>query len=393
MGSEKSYLKAKYYIETKKILTDVAEFLVEIETTSCWKGDGSLPSELYKECKGEVEKVEEIEKGKGYITLLYPTKNFNMQESAFSSIWLAMIGGPTHALIDYDKSRLVDFELPDNLYKFFPGPGWGIKRTKEYLKIPENEPVIGTIIKPTSGLTAEEVADICYESASGGLQFIKDDEKMLNAEYCPLGKRVKAVSEALKKAEYKTGKKVLYAAHITTGPENIINFAERALKNGANALMVNIFASSFSSLKILRSQGYDVPIYAHCGGKEALGRAEGQGVSPEVIAKLARLMGGDYFRSNILGGYLIGGNILEIKSLINVMKMNMTGMKDMVPALSGGLNPGNLLKNLKEFGTDIIVLAGTGITKYPGGISEGVKAMKSVYKEFSTDKGGDFEAR
>ena len=389
MVSAKDSLKAVYYIETKKDLKEVAEFLVEIETTSSWKNDGSKPSKLFEGCRGEVLDVNEIEKKKGYITLLYPIKNFNMDESAFSSLWLAMVGGPTHALVDYDKSRLVDFEIPDYLYKYFPGPGWGIERTKQYLNVPSEEPIIGTIVKPTSGLTPDEVAEICHESALGGIQFIKDDEKMLNSEYCPLEERVKKVSDALKNAEDKTGNKIIYSAHITTGPENIINFAERAIKNGANALMVNIFASSFSSLRMIREQGYDVPLYAHCGGKEAFGRAEGQGISPEVIAKFARLMGGDYFRSNILGGYLIGGNVEEIKLLIETMKMEMPGIKDMVPALSGGLNPDNLLNNLEEFGTEIMVLAGTGITKYPGGISEGVKAMKNVSREFSKKQGGN----
>ena len=389
MVSVKDSLKAVYYIETKKDLKEVAEFLVEIETTSSWKNDGSKPSKLFEGCRGEVLDVNEIEKKKGYITLLYPIKNFNMDESAFSSLWLAMVGGPTHALVDYDKSRLVDFEIPDYLYKYFPGPGWGIERTKQYLNVPSEEPIIGTIVKPTSGLTPDEVAEICHESALGGIQFIKDDEKMLNSEYCPLEERVKKVSDALKNAEDKTGNKIIYSAHITTGPENIINFAERAIKNGANALMINIFASSFSSLRMIREQGYDVPLYAHCGGKEAFGRAKGQGISPEVIAKFARLMGGDYFRSNILGGYLIGGNVEEIKLLIETMKMEMPGIKDMVPALSGGLNPDNLLNNLEEFGTEIMVLAGTGITKYPGGISEGVKAMKNVSREFSKKQGGN----
>jgi len=386
MHSVNDSLKATYYIETKKDLKKIAEFLVEIETTSSWGRKDIPPTKLFNECKGEVLEVNEIEKGRGFISLLYPLKNFNLEESAFASVWLAMVGGPTHALRDYEKSRLVDFILPDHAYKYFPGPSFGIKKTREYLKIAEGQPIIGTIVKPTSGLSADEVADICYQFALGGIQFIKDDEKMMNASYCPLEERVKKVSGLLKKAEDKTGKKILYAAHITTGPEKIVEFAEKAVKNGATALMINIFASGFSSLKIVKDQNFGVPVYAHCGGKEALGRAEGQGVGPEVIAKLARLMGGDYFRSNIVGGYLVGGSLEEIKSVINTMRMDIPGIKDMVPALSGGLNPNNLLDNFKEFGTDIMVLAGTGITQYPGGIAAGVEAMKNVYKDFMANK-------
>ncbi|MCL4376982.1 MAG: RuBisCO large subunit C-terminal-like domain-containing protein [Actinobacteria bacterium] len=382
MPSIKDSLKAVYYIETNQDLKEVAEQLAELETTGKWSSKNHKPTNLFERCRGEVLEIKEFEKGKGFVSLLFPLINFNMKESAFSSVWLSMIGGATHALVNYEKSRLVDFELPDFAYKYFPGPGWGLDKTKEYLGISKNEPVLGTIVKPTSGLTADEVADMCYQFGLGGLQFIKDDEKMLNTDYCPLEERVKKVATALKKAEDITGKRVLYAPHLTTGPENIIKFAEIALKNGANALMINIFAASFSSLKILREQSYNVPIYAHCGGKEAFGRAEGQGVSPEVIVKFARLMGGDYFKSNILGGYLVGGKIEEIKSLNHIMTMPIYGIKKVMPALSGGLKPGNLFENLREFGTDVMLLAGTGITQYPGGITAGVEEMKEVVNKY-----------
>ena len=139
----------------------------------------------------------------------------------------------------------------------------------------------------------------------------------------------------------------------------------------------NIFAAGFSALTMLR-KNFEVHIYAHCGGKEALGRAPGQGVSPEAVAKLARLMGAEFFRSNILGGYLVGGTNEEIESLINTMRAPMKGIKDLVPALSGGLSPKNIGDNLRAFGTGFMALAGSGITQYPGGIAAGVEAMKAA---------------
>jgi ribulose 1,5-bisphosphate carboxylase large subunit-like protein len=376
MNNNGDCLVAKYYIETNKSLSGVAETLVEMETTGKWSFD-KKPTDLYNACRGGVLSVEEIEPGKGYISLQYPMINFNMAESAFSSFWLYMIGGATHALTDYYKSRLVGFEFPEEYNKYFYGPKWGISGTKAYLGVPGDEPIIGTIIKPTAGLTPDEVAEMAYSFALGGLQFIKDDEKMMNTAYCPLEERVTKVMNAVKRAEDRTGKRVLYTPHITTGPENIQRFAEKAIKCGARGLMVNIFASSFSSIKILRDN-FDVPVYVHCGGKEAFGRAEGQGVSPEVVVKFARLMGGEFFRSNILGGYLVGGSEPEIHSLIDTMRKPMKLIRDMVPALSGGLSPKNLMENLQAFGTEVMVLAGTGITRHEGGISAGVEAMKSV---------------
>lgn len=384
MTKKNDSLVAKYYLETTKNLYDVAETLVEMETTGKWSFE-KKPTDLYNACKGMVLSVEEIEPGKGYVYLQYPMINFNMEESAFSSFWLYMIGGATHALLDYSKSRLVDFEFPEEYNKYFIGPKWGISGVKNYLGISDGEPIMGTIIKPTAGLTTDEVAEMVYSFAAGGLQFIKDDEKMMNTFYCPLEERVTKVMNAIKRAEDKTGNRVLYTPHISTGPENIQRFAETAIKCGARGLMVNIFASSFSSIKILRDN-FDIPIYIHCGGKEAFGRAEGQGVSPEVVVKFSRLMGGEFFRSNILGGYLVGGSEPEIHSLIDTMRKPMKDIKDMVPALSGGLSPKNLMENLQTFGTGVMVLAGTGITQYKGGIAAGVKAMKSVAAEYTGGK-------
>ena len=113
-----------------------------------------------------------------------------------------------------------------------------------------------------------------------------------------------------------------------------------------------------------------------------MGRAEGQGVSPEVIGKFARLMGADYFRTGILGSYLVGGSEPELRSLTDTLIQPMGDLKDTVPAMSGGLKPANLMANLEAFGTDVIMLAGTGITSYPGGIAAGVEAMLNVVKEY-----------
>ncbi len=54
MHSVNDSLKATYYIESKKDLEKIAEFLVEIETTSSWGNKDIPPTKLFNECKGEV---------------------------------------------------------------------------------------------------------------------------------------------------------------------------------------------------------------------------------------------------------------------------------------------------------------------------------------------------
>jgi ribulose 1,5-bisphosphate carboxylase large subunit-like protein len=379
---------ATYYLETDGDLAAVARDVITLETTGGWDGPGE-PPELFAACTGEVVAVNETRPGCGTVSLAFPLINFNLEESAFPSLWLAMVGGGTHALLAYHKSRLVDFVLPEAALQYFPGPGFGMAGTREILGLEPGTPVIGTIVKPTCGLTADEVADLVYRMAAGGVRFIKDDEKMLNVAYCPLQERVEKVCAALRRAEDETGQNVLYAPHITTGPDNLERFAETALTAGANALMINFFAAGFQSLEVLR-RNFDVPIYAHCGGKEAFGREPGQGVAPEVVAKFARLLGGDYFRTGVMGGYLVGGSRAELDALTAVLTEELPGIRPMAPVLSGGLKPTNLGENLEAFGCDVLALAGTGLTRHPQGIAFAVAEMLRVSGEvFAGSAGGE----
>jgi ribulose 1,5-bisphosphate carboxylase large subunit-like protein len=372
-------LLATYYLETDGDLAAVARDVITLETTGGWEGPGEPPA-LFAACTGQVVAVEEIRPGCGTVQVAFPLVNFNLEESAFASLWLSMVGGGTHALLSYRKSRLVDFSLPESALRFFPGPQFGLEGTRRLLDLPAGTPVIGTIVKPTCGLTPDEVADLLFRMAAGGVRFIKDDEKMLNPAYCPLRERVEKVVAALRRAEDQTGQRVLYAPHITTGPQHLERFAATALEAGATALMVNFFAAGFQSLEVL-ARNFGVPIYAHCGGKEAFGREPGQGVAPEVVAKFARLLGGDYFRTGVLGGYLVGGTPAELHSLTTVLTEELPGIRKMAPVLSGGLKPDNLAENLGAFGCDVLALAGTGLTRHPRGIAYAVAEMLRIAAE------------
>ncbi|OQW93890.1 MAG: hypothetical protein BWK79_08770 [Beggiatoa sp. IS2] len=376
---------ATYYIESTQPLPQVAATIADIESTGPWLGTGQ-PTELYLHCRAEVGEIREFAPGCGEIDILFPTANLNWEEAAFPGLWLTMIGGGTHALLAYEKSRLLDFKLPDNVLSYFPGPAVGADGTRQWLQAATDELLIGTIVKPTAGLTPQEVADICYQAAVGGVRFIKDDEKMLNPSYCPLKARVQAVSVALQRAADKTGQRVLYAPHITTTPEYLLDNAHIALENGASALMINFFATGFNGIATLRRHiDPSVPIYAHCGGKEAFGRAPGQGVDPVAIARFVRLLGADYFRVSAVGGYLVGSQSTEVKQLAQVMSEPMGSIKPMMTVVSGGLNPQTLGFNLAIFGHQALMLAGTGITTHPLGIGAGTTALKQAAEAFKND--------
>lgn len=364
----------KYYVETEGDLYKTAEKIAKEETAAKWVGLDE-ETELHKRCVGEVWKINEKGKGKGIIEILLPLENMALDAAPFPNLWLYLTGGPVFEFCDYKKVRLLDFELPEVFLKKFPGPKWGIKKTKEFLAMKKGEIIIGTIIKPCAGLTVDEVAKKCYEAAVNGVRFIKDDEKMTNPDYCPLEEKVKKVVEMLKKAEDKTGQKVIYAPHITTSPDKIKDTAKRVVELGATGVMFNFFAAGFESLRIIAEDpDIPVPIYAHSGGRSAYSRVKNQGIDDIVIAKLVRILGGDYFQIGAVGGYLLPDTKTLVK-LAKCLRKKLGNIKDTVPVTAGGIDSSNVRENIKHFGTEIMVLAGTSILNHPGGIKAGVEEL------------------
>jgi ribulose-bisphosphate carboxylase large chain len=102
----------------------------------------------------------------------------------------------------------------------------------------------------------------------------------------------------------------------------------------------------------------------------------------EVVAKFARLMGADYFRVGLPGGYLVGNADADLRRLFATMTDPLGPVPAMMPACSGGLKPANLGGALAMFGDRAMYLAGTGITKHPGGVAAGVLALQQAGEAF-----------
>ncbi len=68
-------------------------------------------------------------------------------------------------------------------------------------------PLIGTIVKPSIGLSTEALCKLVRDLASAGLDFIKDDELHGGPAYAPLAERVAAVMPEIRRVAEATGKK------------------------------------------------------------------------------------------------------------------------------------------------------------------------------------------
>ena len=71
--------------------------------------------------------------------------------------------------------------------------------------VPEG-PMIASIIKPSLGLLPDETAAVVRTLCEAGVDFIKDDEKLMSPGYSPLAARVAAIMPVIRDHEQPTGK-------------------------------------------------------------------------------------------------------------------------------------------------------------------------------------------
>jgi 2,3-diketo-5-methylthiopentyl-1-phosphate enolase len=190
--------------------------------------------------------------------------------------------------------KLLDVQFPKNFVKQFPGPRFGIRGIRKLLGVPAR-PLLNNMVKPSTGITPEQGAELLYQAASGGTDIIKDDEVLGNTELSPVLQRVERYMPKLRKAEKETGEKKLYAVNVTDEPEKCIKLAEAAVDIGANALLVNYLPAGLGLITSLcRNPKIKVPILAHLDFGGALYASPWHGISSALLyGKLARLAGVD----------------------------------------------------------------------------------------------------
>ena len=303
------------------------------------------------------------------IRIAYPWKNFGQQ---FSMMLSTVIGNISSS----GKVKLIDLEFPKSFLEGFKGPKFGISGIRQILGV-YDRPLLNNMIKPCIGLTPEKTAELAYEAAVGGVDVIKDDELVCDPEFCRLNDRVKAVMEALKRADEEKVEKTLYAFNITAPAEQMKENAYRALEAGANALMINYAAVGLDTVRLITEDpDINVPILAHSDYTGAQYESPWSGVSATLIgAKLPRLAGLDM----IIGLTPYGKFPMMMDTFVNMglqMIAPMQHIKPVFPMPGGGTTQGHIEDVVKKFGKDVMIAAGGAIHGHPMGPAAGARAFR-----------------
>ena len=307
------------------------------------------------------------------VKIAYPIELF--EEENMPNI-LSSIAGNVFGLKTLKNLRLNDIYFPPQLIKNFKGPKYGIEGIRKLLKV-NARPLVGTIIKPKLGLKTADHAEVAYEAWLGGCDIVKDDENLSNQRFNPFEDRVIKTLESRDKAEEETGERKVYMANVTAETKKMLKRAEFVLNHGGEYIMVDILTCGFSALQTLCEEDFDLVIHAHRAGHAAFTKDPKHGISMQVIAKIARIIGVDQLHVGTGVGKMFETR-KEVSENIEALKEEMNGLKRTFPVASGGLHPGLVPALIKFFGTDFIIQAGGGIHGHKEGTISGSKAMRQA---------------
>lgn len=277
-----------------------------------------------------------------------------------------------------DNLKLLDLDLPRSYVAQFKGPKFGLEGVRELTHV-SSRPLLNNMIKPCTGIDPEAGADLFYGAAAGGTDWIKDDELLSGSpSFSPLTARVKAYMAAAAKADKEKGEVTLYSVNITDEHPRLLENALRAIEAGANAVMLNVYATGFSGLRTLAEDPrVTVPITVHnCFSGAMVGNPFG-GFSSVVGAKLARLAGADIYLDYV-PTMKFGGIQEKFLRIIHTCLSPAYDLKPTMPHIGGGVTPGLVPYLMGKTGSDVAIGAGGGIHAHPAGPKAGARAMRQA---------------
>ena len=360
------------------------------------------PGTLLDQCSGKV--IDSVcfdkEQRCGLVRVAFPLKMFDDEQGHLTSTDILHITGGAGilALLENRDAKLVDIAMSDEVISRFPGPTYGAAGLRKLTKFGDDI-AFGTILKPCTGITPQQEADIVYQAASNPMfLFIKEDENFLpGVEFAPVALRAKHAVEAIERAKAsRQDKGIVFASHVTSHPMFIKDFVKQVLDVGVNGIMFSEYYCG-GAVRTIRemTKGMQTPpaLYGHNGGITARTRH----IYREVLDMFARLDGIDFRQTAPLsqGLGLLRPFGLEWRKCEEMLTKPMGQMPAVMIARAGGLDQGNIIQNLLDIEKcgevqNYLFLAGSAINsiKNDQGVYDpkvGSKAMEQALGLY-TDK-------
>jgi ribulose 1,5-bisphosphate carboxylase large subunit-like protein len=364
---------ATYFLALRSWTLTQAAREISYHATS---GTKEIPSgSLLEQCTGKTAGLDAFD-GTGRLGLLhiaFPLKMLLQPDGHLTStdILHTAAGAILFDIFENLDVRLISLQIPEKVLRTFPGPAYGPEGLRRLTGFTASEPAFGTILKPTAGITPNEVAALVAEAAACPLfMFVKEDENLYpRLDYSPVQERARRAVESIQRAQTERGGKgLIFAPHITGAPHEILDSVHAAIEAGGTGLM---FSESFAggTVRMVREATKHLAnppaIYGHNAG---IGVKTRGGIWREVIDLLARLDGIDFRQTAPVrdGAPFIYPHGQEWLASEQTLAQPLPGLKATMIARAGGLDQGNIILNLidaekRGLSEKILFLAGSAI--------------------------------
>ena len=295
---------------------------------------------------------------------------------------MATVAGNLFELKQFSGLKLLSLQLPNDFRATYPGPQFAIAGTRKLAQV-DKLPLIGTIIKPSVGLTPAETAAMVEQLVEGGIDFIKDDELQSDGPHCPFGDRVAAVMTVVNGHAQRTGKKVMFAFNVTGEVDDMRRRHDVVLEAGGTCVMVSVNAVGLPGVLSLRTHS-QLPIHGHRNGWGMFSRSPAIGMSYLAYQKFWRVAGVDHLHVNGLRNKFCESDesvIASARECLTPMFAPPGPGFEVMPVFSSGQTAQQPADTYRLLGsTDLIFASGGGIMGHPGGIGAGVAAIRAAWE-------------
>ncbi|QKJ28879.1 ribulose 1,5-bisphosphate carboxylase [Mucilaginibacter mali] len=382
---------AKYYIETPYELEKAAAVLAGEQSSGTFVAVPGETEELKQRFAARVEKITPMESvsepaipgatakpGAMYhranIEVSWSIENFGYN----LPVMVSTLQGNLYEITQFTGLKLMDIELPSSYADNFIGPRFGIAGSKKSAGV-EGRPMIGTIIKPSIGLSPAETAALVKTLAEAGIDFVKDDELQSAAANSKFEDRVDAIMRVINDHAHKTGKKVMYAFNLSDEVDNMLRRYEYLVKAGATCAMVSINSVGLSGTKKICDQG-ELVIHGHRNGWGMLNRHPLLGIEFPAYQKIWRLAGVDQLHVNGIANKFWESDDSVVRSIEACLKP-LFNQQNPIPVVSSGQWGGQAFETWRRTQTtDLLYMAGGGIMAHPDGPTGGVIALQQAWE-------------
>ncbi|WP_031336252.1 ribulose-bisphosphate carboxylase [Rhodopseudomonas sp. B29] len=343
--------------------------------------------------------VYEIDEAKELMKIAYPIELFDrniIDGRAMIASFLTLTIGNNQGMGDMEYAKMYDFYVPPAYLKLFDGPSTTIKDLWRVLGRPvvDGGFIVGTIIKPKLGLRPQPFANACYDFWLGG-DFIKNDEPQGNQVFAPFKDTVRAVNDAMRRAQDKTGEAKLFSFNITADDHyEMVARGEYILETfGENAdhvaFLVDGYVAGPAAITTARRRFPKQYLHYHRAGHGAVTSPQSKrGYTAFVLSKMARLQGASGIHVGTMGYGKMEGEASDRASAFMITQdsadgpyyhQEWLGLNPTTPIISGGMNALRMPGFFDNLGhSNLIMTAGGGAFGHVDGGAAGAKSLRQA---------------